>query len=284
MTSDLGAARTGTAAGVPFLAVPPAAQGDAAGGRAPLVVVWHLMDPPRSEAAMAAAVPLAGVPAWRVYLGLPMTGARMPAGGPEEIMRLGMEDALRNLLAPAIEGAAAELPAAVDALRRELPVDSGPIGLVGGSAGGAAVLLSLASSRLPIAAAAVVNPVVSVADTVALGEQMFGVTYPWDDDARAVADRLDFVARAGDLAARDPQVPLLLMAGEKDDARSLERTAALRDALADRYADPAGVELVTVPDLPHALADEPGIEPAPQSPGAAQVDAAVTTWLARHLR
>ncbi len=51
------------------------------------MVVLHLMDPPRSEAAMAAALPLAGVPAWRAYLGLPMFGARMPPGGQEEFMR-----------------------------------------------------------------------------------------------------------------------------------------------------------------------------------------------------
>jgi hypothetical protein len=37
---------------------------------------WHLMDAPRSEAAMAAAVPLDGLDAWRVYFGLPDTGAR----------------------------------------------------------------------------------------------------------------------------------------------------------------------------------------------------------------
>lgn len=47
---------TGVAAGVPYVALPPAGDRDGA----PLVVAWHLVDPPRSEAAMAAAVPLAG--------------------------------------------------------------------------------------------------------------------------------------------------------------------------------------------------------------------------------
>jgi hypothetical protein len=32
------------------------------------VVAWHLHDPPRSETAMATALPLRGLPAWRVYL------------------------------------------------------------------------------------------------------------------------------------------------------------------------------------------------------------------------
>ena len=61
----------GIAAGVPYVAHRPAADCQ----QAPLVVVLHLMDPPRTEAAMAAALPLAGVPAWRAYLGLPMFGA-----------------------------------------------------------------------------------------------------------------------------------------------------------------------------------------------------------------
>ena len=45
---------TGTAAGVPFLAVPPPVPRPSA----PVVVAWHLMDPPRTEAAFAAALPL----------------------------------------------------------------------------------------------------------------------------------------------------------------------------------------------------------------------------------
>ncbi|WP_285509817.1 hypothetical protein [Actinokineospora sp. NBRC 105648] len=37
---------TGTAAGAPFTALPPAN-----GGAAALIVTWHMMDPPRSNAA-----------------------------------------------------------------------------------------------------------------------------------------------------------------------------------------------------------------------------------------
>jgi pimeloyl-ACP methyl ester carboxylesterase len=146
----------GDAAGVPYLATPPTRDLE----WAPLVVIFHMMDPPRSEAAMAAALPMRDVLAWRVYLGLPMFGARTPAGGPDEIMRLGYEDALMNLLAPVVEQAAAELPAAVAALHKELSVDEGPIGLVGGSAGGAAALLALAETEVPVAAVALVNPAV----------------------------------------------------------------------------------------------------------------------------
>lgn len=35
--------------------------------------------------------------------------------------------------------------------------------------------------------------------------------------------------------------------------------------------------------LAHPLADEPGIEPAPQQPLAREVDSRLTTWFHRHL-
>lgn len=41
--------------------------------------------------------------------------------------------------------------------------------------------------------------------------------------------------------------------------------------------------LVRVPGMAHALTDEPGLEPAPQTAAAAAVDEAVTRWLTRHL-
>ncbi len=86
----------GTAAGVPFTAMPP--PDDVA--HPPLVVTWHLMDSPCTDSAMAAALPMAALPAWRLYFGLPLTGRRLPAGGFEELMRLGHADAVVNLFGP----------------------------------------------------------------------------------------------------------------------------------------------------------------------------------------
>src|SRR6266540_2859950 len=88
---------TGVAAGVPFLAVPPSVGAAVPAARrpaVPLIVAWHLMDPPRSESAFAAALPLNGLNAWRIYLGLPMCGARLPPGGPEALMQLFYQDAV----------------------------------------------------------------------------------------------------------------------------------------------------------------------------------------------
>ena len=250
---------------------------------APLVVVLHMMDPPRSEAAMAAALPLRAVTAWRVYLGLPMFGSRMPAGGPDEVMRLAAEDALLNVIAPVIETAAAELPSAVQALRQQLQISEGEIGLVGGSAGGAAVLLALADSDLPVAVAALINPASQASAVVEAGSRRFGVEYAWSQPSRAAADRLDFVRRAGEIAARRPSLPLLCVVGEDDDSAFVDSTNQLDSALGEAFGSRDSLGFVTVPGLAHGLAEEPGIAPAPQSEGARQADDAVAGFLNRYL-
>jgi hypothetical protein len=87
--SDQGAAVSGVAAGVPYVARPPAGCDESE--PASLIIAWHLNDPPRSAAAMAAALPLAAAAAWRVYLDLPMHGSRQLPGGLEEFMALGYQ-------------------------------------------------------------------------------------------------------------------------------------------------------------------------------------------------
>jgi hypothetical protein len=270
----------GEAAGVPFVAVPPA--GGARPG-APVVVAWHLMDPPRTEAAFAAALPLEGLDAWRIYLGLPMTGARTPPGGDDEVMRLAFEDAVLNVYRPVTAQAAEEFGPALAGLRARLDLGEGPLALLGGSIGAAVAQLVLLESGAPVAAVALVSPVAQLRPVVDAVGARYGLTYEWTEAALGVADRLDFVARAGEFAQRGAPA-VLLVVGEEDDAPGFREPAAgLREALAARYADPGRVELVTVPEMAHALAEEPGIEPAPQGPAAAAVDRHVAGWLHRHL-
>lgn len=69
---------TGTAAGVPFTALPPTVTVQ---GPVPLVVTWHMMDAPCTDPAFAAALPMMGIPAWRVHLGMPLCRARMLEAG-----------------------------------------------------------------------------------------------------------------------------------------------------------------------------------------------------------
>jgi dienelactone hydrolase len=270
---------TGTAAGVPFVAIPPTT-----GPRvsAPVVLAWHLADPPRSEAAFAAQVPLEGLDAWRIYLGLPLHGSRMPAGGIDELIRLGYEDAVLKMYGPVVSGAAAELGPAYRELRERLGLEVGRVGVMGGSMGAAVAELVLAEGELDVRAAALISPVVQLRRAVEAVGRRFGVTYPWSDQSNAVADRLDFLARAGEIAGRGKPATLLIV-GEDDDAGFREPAAHLASALGERYGTEERVRVVTVPHMEHALADEPGINPAPQTPHAAVVDRHAAEWFGRHL-
>ena len=280
---------TGVAAGVPYVALRPAR----GRRRAPLVVAWHQLDPPRTGQAMAAALPLARLAAWRVYLGLPMTAAR----GQKEFARLGAQDVAGEPAGAVVEQAFAEFPAAVTALRSKLPLDDGPIGLLGEGAGAAVALLALAESEVPVRAAALVCPVVQLQQVVAISRQRgnlggwwiraarAGAGRSWSTSAaRAGAGRLDFAARASEIAGRDPQPAVLLVTGADAGDGVSEPAERLWHTLADRYRAPGRVALVIMPGLAaHSLAGGPGVGPAPQTPGAARADAVITSWLARHL-
>ncbi|WP_216216795.1 alpha/beta fold hydrolase [Amycolatopsis aidingensis] len=268
---------TGTAAGVPYTALPPTGSN---AGPPPLIVTWHMLDAPRTDAAFAAALPMTGVPAWRVHLGMPMCGARMVDGRVDAIMELARRDALMAFLAPFVRQAAEEFPAALAALRDQLPVDDGPVGVLGGSLGGAVALEVLTTWRAPIKAVALVNPAVRIRSAVDLAEGIAGKPYRWTAEAHRTADELDFVARATGIAA---QPPLLLVSGERDHPALRTDAAALVDVLRQRYTHPDEAELTTVPDLSHPLADEPGLEPAPQLPVAKRVDEILTRWFRRQL-
>jgi hypothetical protein len=85
---------------------------------------------------------------------------------------------------------------------------------LGGSVGVLVALGVLAETDLPLAAVALVSPAIRLADVVAANERRFDVTYRWTEQSRAAAERLDFVARAGELANRDAAV--LLVVGALD--------------------------------------------------------------------
>ncbi|VVJ18419.1 Uncharacterised protein [Amycolatopsis camponoti] len=256
---------TGIAAGVPFTALPPADDGPA-----PLIVTWHMLDAPRSDAAFAAAVPMNGLPAWRVHLGMPMCGARMVDGTMDAGLELLRKDVLMAALYPILVQATEEFPAALESIRAQLPVGDGPVGVLGGSLGGAVALRILADNDIPVFAGAVVNAAIRMRSVVGL----FPGEYPYVAESEKVADSVDFVAQAATLAGR---APLLVVSGELDHPSLRADALDLVNAVGD------GTELLSIPELAHALADEPGIEPAPQLPLAREVDAGLTTWFRRHL-
>jgi dienelactone hydrolase len=267
---------SGEAAGVPFVVSAPETDPEAAA----TVVVWHLHDPPRSEAAMAAALPLGDVDAWRVYLGLPLSGKRLPLGGLDAFFALGYEDAVLKLYGPIVRQAVDEFPPALMELRGRHALGRGAIALVGASIGALVAASVVASGEPAIAALALVSPALRLDRVVAMNERRFAVTYPWSDESRAVAAELDFIRRVPELAER--KVPTLLVVGADDDEDGIIHPAEqLRDTLDDHGVD---ATLVRIPGMAHALADEPGLAPAPQTAAAAAVDETVAQWLNTHLR
>lgn len=256
---------TGTAAGVPFTALPPAH-----GGPAPLITTWHMLDAPRSDAAFAAALPMDGLPAWRVHLGMPMCGARMVDGSTDAIVALMRQDPLMSYLHPFVRQASEEFPAALASIRARLPVGDGPIGVLGGSLGGAVALRVLADTDIPVFAAAVVNAAIRMRSVV----DLFPGDYRYDAESQRAVDSLDFVARADAVAGR---APLLVVSGELDYPALRADASSLVEALG------GWAELLSVPGLAHPLAEEPGIEPAPQLPLTREVDAGLVAWFRRHL-
>jgi dienelactone hydrolase len=265
--------RIGTAAGVAYVALPPTAVDAAPDGPSQLIVAWHGFEPPCTEAAFAAAMPMTGVPAWRVYLGL-----QPPGGGPANVR----DRVYLDLFGPAVEHAADRLPDVLAEVRRELRVADGPIGLTGFSVGGTAALLTLARGAVPVSAAALIAPIMAPARAVEALERRTGSPYQWTDRTQAVAERLDFTAQpdriAGGIARRDPA--LLLVCGTKDDLVTPTDMAALRDRLVDRGA--TTVEATTV-KMGHALATEPGTNAEPPIAEAVSVDSALTDWFRKHL-
>lgn len=244
------------------------------------MLTWHLGSPPRSETAMAAALPLRGLEAWRVHLGLPMLGRRLPAGGLDEYFRLFREDMVLNVFEPAVREAVEEPPVALDELRDRLPLADRPLGLVGGSMGAWVAQSALTETDLPASAVALVSPAIRLESVVARYERIWEFAYPWNRRSRAVARRLDFVGRADEIGERG--VATLLVLGAEDDVQGFREPAEeLRQALSRR--SPKRAALVEIPGMGHPLADDPGLEPAPLTPHASRVDAAVVDWFHRHL-
>ncbi|KZM70123.1 alpha/beta hydrolase family protein [Nocardia terpenica] len=256
---------TGTAAGVPFTALPPSDD-----GVAPLIVTWHMLDAPRSDAAFAAALPMNDLPAWRVHLGMPMCGARMVDGSTDAIVELFSKDPLMSFLYPFVRQATEEFPAALESIRAQLPVDDGPIGVLGGSLGGAVALQILTATEIPIFAGAIVNAAIRMRSVV----DLFPGDYPYDAESETIVDNLDFIPEAENIASR---APLLVVSGELDHQALRADALRLVDAMGERS------ELLSIPGLAHPLADEPGIEPAPQLPPARAVDSGLTAWFRRHI-
>ncbi|WP_433475283.1 hypothetical protein ACQPZP_42595 [Spirillospora sp. CA-142024] len=261
----------GTAAGDAYVALPPTAVDASASGPTRLIVAWPGFDPPRTATALAAAIPMTGVPVWRVYLDLP---GRSPGGlGSGAILETENIEAY----CAAVENAARRLPDALAEIRRDLAIPDGPVGLAGFSAGGAAALLAVAQGAVPVSTVALVAPVVAPSRAARAVEKRSGRERAWTDQALALAERLDLGTHAADIAGR--HVPALLIGGAKDRVVPTREITALRDQLR-RHG--GSVESATF-RMGHALAAEPGTEPRPPITEAVRVDGVLTDWFRDHL-
>jgi pimeloyl-ACP methyl ester carboxylesterase len=266
---DMTTTQTGTTSnGVPYLAVP------AASADAPVVVIWHLLDPPRTEAAMAGAIPLAGLDATRFYLGLPMSGSRTPSGGVDAIMALLGEDAPVLVHGPIWQQAVAEFPAAFAELRERFGVaQDAAVGLVGGSMGSAIAAGVLAAGTSGARAAVLLSPMLQLRAMIDSVSPQFG-GYTWAPAGDEIAARMDFLARADEVTAGE--VAIRMVAGADDDAGFL--------VPAREFSRVTGADLHELVGVGHALAEEPGVDAAPQTEGARRADALTADWLRAHLR
>lgn len=257
----------GTAAGVPYVALPPTAVDADPDGPVRIVAAWHGFDPPRTERAFSGAVSMTGLPAWRVYLRLPM-----PVGWPPP----GRDD--RAACGVAAGQAAAVLPAALDEIQADLRVDPGPIGLVGVSAGALAVLLTLADQELPVAAAALIAPIVAPAPAPGQDPAIEPAREQPAGHPDDLLERLDISARVADIARND--TALMLVSGVEDKLVTAGDLTRFRDLL--REGGMREVEVATF-RMGHELAAEPGTEAEPPTAAAVSVDAALTDWFRARL-
>jgi dienelactone hydrolase len=269
------AIRGTTSNGVPFVALPSEGGQEAHG----LIISWHGGDPPRTEEALAGALAMRDVAAWRVYLGLPLSGRRLPEGGLDEIMRRGAEDAITLLFHPIIAGAVDELPVAVDDLRIRLSIDAAlPLSLFGFSMGGAAALLAVARHTLPFQAVVTFGAAIDMRVLVDHLSSLYGLIYDWTDARRDLAEQITVAHRARALV--ESGADILLGIGSEDPYPVHELTEQLASAI---QANGGAAEVRTLANVAHSFVDEPGDVAVPQGPQAQAVDRMASEWFRRHL-
>lgn len=200
----------------------------------PPIVLWHGFGAPASESALMKALPLDAVPAVKVYLGLPLFGARAPAAGEETVAQRQAQDYGSRIFAPVVLGAARELPAVVEALRQKkcLGRNEG-IGLFGFSAGGAAALIALIERNVPVRAAVVINAPVGLNASIDAWERATKRQYAWAPLTRELAERTDAIQHAAQIASGTPA--LLLIHGADDTVVTPKGAMSLGEALLPFY-------------------------------------------------
>jgi alpha-beta hydrolase superfamily lysophospholipase len=221
----------------------------------PPIVLWHGLGPPAGDSELMDALPLDDVPAVKVYLELPLFGARAPSDDADSLAHRQAEDYASRIFEPVVLGAAKELPAVLQALREKgcLRADD-KIGLFGFSAGGAAVLNALMDTGVPVGAAVTVNAPVSLNAAIEALERATKRPYVWSDSARLLAERSDSISHAAQIAGGTPPRALLLFHGADDTIVAPSGAVSLNAALQPFYRRPGDdrrLKLVIAPGISH---------------------------------
>ncbi|ULU26096.1 prolyl oligopeptidase family serine peptidase [Dyella terrae] len=240
--------------------------------RKPPIILWHGFGPPASERAMMDALPLDDVDAVKVYLGLPLFGARAPDGGMKEVGRRQAEDVGLLVFKPVVVGAAEELPRVVAALQKNGCMKRGSsVALVGFSAGGAAALDALSQSKVAIDAAVFINASTGLSASIQAYEKATGKTYAWSPATRELAHETDAVDHVAEIAAHRPA--LLFLQGTDDSVIDSSAANQLVDRLKPFYGEHSQqLQLVRPAGMTHQWAADPA--------ALAEVRKTASDWLA----
>ncbi len=233
------------------------------------------MDAPRTEQAFAAALPLAGLDAWRLYPGLPMCGVRSPALRGDHAARSGgagpqpARGRQRRRPSPSC-------PPSSTRCGRSTASATGPSASSAGRRGRGSPgrPSSRGSSRLR--AAVLDQPAPAAAAGRGGARDVLRDGLPLDARVRG-GGRPDGPRRpCGGFAG----LPVRLVVGAARRRRRVPSPGEDGSATCSRARGTAA-DLHVIEGMGHALAEEPGVEPAPQTPHAAQVDQLAVAWLAQ---
>lgn len=223
------------------------------------IILWHGFGPPASEAALMEALPLDDVAAVKVYLGLPLFGARTPADKADSLASRQAEDYGTRIFEPIVLGAAHELPSVVQALRTMKCLGpNDPVALFGFSAGGAAVLSALIERQMPVRAAVTFDAPVGLRTSIEALEHATHHSYAWTPRTLELADRSDAIGHASQIAASSPPPAVLLIHGADDVVVSPNGAIALNRALVPLYqhgGDERRLKLLIAPGVSHDWSD-----------------------------
>jgi predicted esterase len=252
-----------------------------------LVLFYHGFGPPQNPRALAEVLRLEEMDAILAFVNLPMVADRMPAGGRDELLRVQKEDFVNGFFFRSISGATAELQQIVKELNAtyHLDPDKG-IGLFGFSAGGAAALLALLESNLPITAAVIVNAPMSVMQNVENWERTLKRQFEWDNASRKAASRYDVELQADKIAERKILPALLIVQGDADKQLAIEPARRAFEALKQRYVgrgEAGRIQFEVIHGLAHNFGPGSGATASAQASIDLEIEQKTKHWFERFL-